>query len=59
MDGSLNSDDDPTILCGEDIEEVEPGTGDGLGPAGLALYKETEDESAEPSDAGNSCHAPQ
>jgi len=47
MDGTLNSDDDPPTLCGEDVEEVEPGTGDGQGPAGLALYRESEDESAE------------
>ena len=46
MDGTLNSDDDPPTLRREDVEEVEPGTGDGQEPAGLALYRESDDESA-------------
>jgi len=37
---SLNSDDDPTTLCGEDIAEVAQVTGNG--PAGLALYRVSE-----------------
>jgi hypothetical protein len=53
MDGTLNSNDDPSTLCGEDVEEVEPGPGDGQGPAGLALYRESDDESAEPGAAPN------
>ena len=53
MDGTLNSEDDPPTLCGEDVEEVEPGTTDGQGPAGLALYRESDDESAEPNAAPN------
>src|SRR6266516_4781783 len=36
---SLNSEDDPPTLCGEDIAEVSQVTG--KGPAGLALYRES------------------
>ena len=53
MDGTLNSNDDPPTLCGEDVEEVEPGTGDGKVPAGLALYRESDGESAEPDASSN------
>jgi hypothetical protein len=47
MDGTLNSNDDPPSLCAEDVEEVQPGTGDGQESAGLALYTESDDENAE------------
>jgi hypothetical protein len=47
MDTVLNSDDDAPVLCGEDIEEVVPGT-EAVKAAGLALYRETADEGAEP-----------
>jgi len=53
MDGTLNSDNDPPTLRGEDVEEVDLGTGDGQGPGGLALYRESDDESAEPNTAPN------
>jgi hypothetical protein len=48
MDGTLNADDDPPTLCGEDIEEVAAGAGAGQLPAGLALYKESDNRGTEP-----------
>ena len=48
MEATLNSDDDPPALCGEDIEEVEAGTGAGERPAGLALYSESDGRGAKP-----------
>ncbi len=47
MNGTLNSDDDPPTLCGEDVEEVESETGDGEGAAGLTLYRESDNENGE------------
>lgn len=48
MEATLNSEDDPPTLCGEDIERVEAGTGVVERPAGLALYKESDDQGDEP-----------
>jgi hypothetical protein len=45
---TLNSDDDPPLLTGEDIEEVDKSAGVGERPVGLALYRESDDPSAEP-----------
>jgi hypothetical protein len=53
MDGALNASDDPPVLCGEGIEEVEPGAGIGQPLTGLALYTESDDESSEPNAAPN------
>jgi hypothetical protein len=53
MEAALNSKDDPPVLCGEDIEEVRPGTGAGERLAGLALYSESDDQCAEPDTAPN------
>ena len=52
MDTALNSDDDAPVLCGEDIEEVVPST-ESAKAAGLALYRESADEGAEPGAAPN------
>jgi hypothetical protein len=41
MDRTLNSDGDPPTHCGEDVEVVEPGTGDGQKSFGSALYRES------------------
>jgi len=43
METALNSDDDPPVVCGEDIEEVRPGTRVGLQIAGLSFYKESDE----------------
>jgi hypothetical protein len=51
MDGVLNADDDPPVLCGEDTEEVGADTGQPL--AGLALYTESGDDSADQNAAPN------
>jgi hypothetical protein len=53
MEAALNSEDDPPMLCGEDIEEVRPGTGAGERLAGLALFRESNDQAAEPDAAPN------
>lgn len=53
MEATLNSVDDSPMLCGEDIEEVRPGTDVGEQPVGLALYNESDDPLAEPDPAGN------
>ena len=52
MDTALNSDDDAPVLCGEDIEEVVPGT-EAAKTAGLALYRASADEGAEPDASPN------
>ena len=54
IDATLNSDDDPPVLCGEDVEEVLPGTGEGEGPVGFAFYRESDDEKVEPDAPPNS-----
>jgi hypothetical protein len=54
IDETLNSDDDPPRLCGEDVEEVLPGTGDGEGTVGFAFYRESDDEKVERDAAPNS-----
>jgi hypothetical protein len=58
IDGTLNADDDPPMLCGEDIEEVEPGTGAGQRPAGLALYRESDDQGADAASNGGPATPP-
>jgi len=45
---TLYSDDDAPVLCGEDIEEVVPGT-EAAKATGLALYRESGEGGAEPS----------
>jgi hypothetical protein len=50
---TLNSDDDPPLLHGEDIEEVGASTGVGERPVGLALYRVSDNPSAEPDAAPN------
>ena len=50
---ALNSDDDPPVLRGEDIEEVEPGTGAARQSAGLAFYREAGNQDTEPDAATN------
>ena len=52
MDTAMNSDDDAPVLCGEDIEEVVPGT-ESAKAGGLALYRESADEGAEHGAAPN------
>ena len=47
MNRTLNSDDDAPVLCGENIEEVVPGT-EPAKAAGLALYRESGEGGAEP-----------
>jgi hypothetical protein len=39
---SLNSEDDPPTICGEDIAEVSRQEEEGKKPAGLALYRESD-----------------
>ena len=50
---TLNSVDDPPLLHGEDIEEVGASTGVGERPVGLALYRVSDNPSAEPDAAPN------
>lgn len=45
-EATLNSDDDPPVLGGEDIEEIVPGS-EAPKAAGLALYRELAEEGAE------------
>jgi len=40
IERSLNSEDDPPVLCGEDITQVPEVSG--KAPAGLALYRESD-----------------
>jgi hypothetical protein len=47
MAETLNTDDDPPTLRGEDVEEVQPGTGVGERPAGLAFYSESSESNTE------------
>jgi len=46
-EATLNSDNDPPVLTGEDIEEVAPGTDFEKGLPGLGCYSETEEENTE------------
>ena len=43
IERSLNSEDDPPVLCGEDIAEVSRPEDAGKVPAGLALYREADE----------------
>jgi hypothetical protein len=47
MERTLNSEHDAPVLCGEDIEEIMPGT-EAAKAAGLALYRESGESGAEP-----------
>ncbi|PYJ06668.1 MAG: hypothetical protein DME25_06095 [Verrucomicrobia bacterium] len=51
-EATLNTDDDPPVLRGEDIEEIVPGT-EAAKAAGLALYRESAVEGAEPDASPN------
>ena len=59
VEAALNSEDDPHLLRGENILEVRPGTGAGERLAGLALYREPNDQGAEPRAAPNGSPAKQ
>ena len=45
MEATLNLGHDPPVLCGEDIEEVAPGS-EAAKAGGLALYRQSDDERA-------------
>jgi len=56
MERTLNSEDDAPVLCGEDIEEIVPGT-EAAKAGGLMLYRESTECSAEPGPPPNGAPA--